>query len=123
MGRGLVGIMVARIGKRLDIKCFWQFAVPASNLAPSDYGLIEVITRCKQHFLITDPLAKDNPIVFASQGFYDLTEYTPEEILGFNCRCVPMFERLPHFLLAVTPLRCVTCATICWGCAQVSARA
>lgn len=64
-------------------------SIMEQTLTDDDYAFIEFVTRCKQHFIITDPLATDNPIVFASQGFYDLTGYAPQEILGFNCRCVP----------------------------------
>jgi len=36
--------------------------------------------------LITDPAQSDNPVVFASQGFYRLTGYDPDEVIGGNCR-------------------------------------
>lgn len=36
--------------------------------------------------LITDPHQEDNPIVYANQAFYNLTGYSPDEVLGFNCR-------------------------------------
>lgn len=55
-------------------------------LHDTDYALISSINATKRHFLITDPLAPDNPIVFASQGFFDLTGYRPDEVLGRNCR-------------------------------------
>ncbi|WP_244535112.1 STAS domain-containing protein [Gracilibacillus kekensis] len=35
---------------------------------------------------ITDPSKKDNPIIFANEGFHQLTGYTSEEIIGKNCR-------------------------------------
>ena len=35
---------------------------------------------------MTNPNEPDNPICFASQGFYDLTGYTPKETIGRNCR-------------------------------------
>nr|1G28_A Chain A, PHY3 PROTEIN [Adiantum capillus-veneris]1G28_B Chain B, PHY3 PROTEIN [Adiantum capillus-veneris]1G28_C Chain C, PHY3 PROTEIN [Adiantum capillus-veneris]1G28_D Chain D, PHY3 PROTEIN [Adiantum capillus-veneris]1JNU_A Chain A, Phy3 Protein [Adiantum capillus-veneris]1JNU_B Chain B, Phy3 Protein [Adiantum capillus-veneris]1JNU_C Chain C, Phy3 Protein [Adiantum capillus-veneris]1JNU_D Chain D, Phy3 Protein [Adiantum capillus-veneris] len=37
-------------------------------------------------FVITDPRLPDNPIIFASDRFLELTEYTREEVLGNNCR-------------------------------------
>ncbi|CAM9498119.1 unnamed protein product [Discosporangium mesarthrocarpum] len=40
----------------------------------------------QQSFVVTDPSLSDNPIVFASQGFLDLTGYRKEEVLGRNCR-------------------------------------
>ncbi|RYF44408.1 MAG: hybrid sensor histidine kinase/response regulator, partial [Cytophagaceae bacterium] len=36
--------------------------------------------------IITDPRQADNPIVFANPGFYELTGYTPSDVLGRNCR-------------------------------------
>ncbi|MCH1921745.1 PAS domain-containing protein, partial [Shewanella sp. A3A] len=39
-----------------------------------------------KNFVITDPRIPDNPIIFASDSFLELTEYTREEILGRNCR-------------------------------------
>ncbi|TWT53830.1 Autoinducer 2 sensor kinase/phosphatase LuxQ [Rubripirellula amarantea] len=37
-------------------------------------------------FVIVDALAKDHPIVYANQGFYSLTGFRPEDIVGRNCR-------------------------------------
>lgn len=36
--------------------------------------------------MLSDPRLPDNPIVFATPGFYRLTGYTPEQVLGRNCR-------------------------------------
>nr|7QF3_AAA Chain AAA, miniSOG (R57Q mutant) [Arabidopsis thaliana] len=40
----------------------------------------------EKSFVITDPRLPDNPIIFASDGFLELTEYSREEILGRNGR-------------------------------------
>lgn len=58
----------------------------ATQLHDTDYALIDSINTSRRHFLITDPLAPDNPIVFASSGFFALTGYPPQEVLGRNCR-------------------------------------
>jgi hypothetical protein len=55
-------------------------------ISKADFSLIETVTRCNKHFVISDPLAPDNPLVFASAGFHELTGYSPDEILGYNCR-------------------------------------
>ena len=35
---------------------------------------------------MTDPSLPDNPIVYATQGFLNLTGYTLDQVLGRNCR-------------------------------------
>lgn len=37
-------------------------------------------------FVISNPREPDCPIVYASAGFFSLTQYTPAEVLGRNCR-------------------------------------
>ncbi|CAM9231653.1 unnamed protein product [Choristocarpus tenellus] len=51
-----------------------------------DYSLVKALQTAQQNFVITDPTLPDNPIVFASQGFLELTGYTLDQILGRNCR-------------------------------------
>uniref|UniRef100_A0A126X2Y3 non-specific serine/threonine protein kinase n=1 Tax=Goodyera pubescens TaxID=78780 RepID=A0A126X2Y3_GOOPU len=48
--------------------------------------LATTLERIEKNFVITDPRLPDNPIIFASDSFLDLTEYSREEILGRNCR-------------------------------------
>ncbi|XP_066331479.1 phototropin-2-like isoform X1 [Miscanthus floridulus] len=48
--------------------------------------LATTLERIEKNFVITDPRLPDNPIIFASDSFLELTEYTREEILGRNCR-------------------------------------
>jgi putative two-component system response regulator len=36
--------------------------------------------------VITDPGLPDNPIIFANPGFYAITGYSTEEVIGHNCR-------------------------------------
>nr|AML77299.1 putative LOV domain-containing protein [Mesotaenium caldariorum] len=48
--------------------------------------LATTLERIQKNFVITDPRLPDNPIIFASDDFLELTEYTREEILGRNCR-------------------------------------
>ena len=37
-------------------------------------------------YVLSDPRLPDNPIVYASEGFYELTGYTSDQVLGRNCR-------------------------------------
>lgn len=56
------------------------------ELDNSDYSLIQSLTSGQQNFVLSDPRLPDNPIVYASDGFYQLTGYTREQVLGRNCR-------------------------------------
>jgi PAS domain-containing protein len=51
-----------------------------------DYTLVKALQTAQQNFVITDPSLPDNPIVYASQGFLNLTGYSMDQILGRNCR-------------------------------------
>lgn len=48
--------------------------------------MIESLSTGQQNFVLSDPRLPDNPVVFASEGFYTLTGYTREQVLGRNCR-------------------------------------
>ncbi|CAD6270894.1 unnamed protein product [Miscanthus lutarioriparius] len=48
--------------------------------------LATALERIEKNFVITDLRLPDNPIIFASDSFLRLTEYSREEILGRNCR-------------------------------------
>ena len=57
-------------------------------LEEPDYKLLKALKSGMQNFVITDPRLPDNPIVYASQGFLDITGYTLEQVLGRNCRFI-----------------------------------
>lgn len=57
-----------------------------STLGRQDFNLIASIKQSQQSFVITDPSLQDNPIVYASDGFLELTGYSREQVLGRNCR-------------------------------------
>nr|AML78290.1 putative LOV domain-containing protein [Agapanthus africanus] len=48
--------------------------------------LATTLERIEKNFVITDPRLPDNPIIYASDSFIELTEFSREEILGRNCR-------------------------------------
>lgn len=62
------------------------------TLDDPDYSLVKALQTAQQNFVISDPSAPDNPIVYASQGFLTLTGYCLDEVLGRNCR----FLQGPH---------------------------
>jgi PAS domain S-box-containing protein len=51
-----------------------------------DYRLIESLVTAQQNFVLSDPSLPDNPIVYCSEGFCQLTGYKRSEIIGRNCR-------------------------------------
>ncbi|KAM3418746.1 hypothetical protein BST61_g4720 [Cercospora zeina] len=46
----------------------------------------ELIPSLAEVYCISDPSVQDNPIVYASEEFYNLTQYTKEFAIGRNCR-------------------------------------
>lgn len=58
----------------------------STALVKSDFQLMESLSSGQQNFVLSDPRLPDNPIVFATPGFYKLTGYTQEQVLGRNCR-------------------------------------
>ena len=65
-------------------------SAPGGNDTPQsrDVGVLaSAIARATNEcFVITAPHIEDNPIVYASPGFYRTTEYEPREVIGRNCR-------------------------------------
>jgi len=70
------------------------------------YKLVKMVTEClvnevagrqtplmanlvgglSEVFCLTDPNQHDNPIIYASEEFYRLTGYGPDDVIGRNCR-------------------------------------
>ncbi len=44
------------------------------------------VEMTRMPMIVTDPRQPDNPIIFANQAFRGMTGYTPEELVGRNCR-------------------------------------
>ena len=44
------------------------------------------VQTTRMPMLITDPKRPDNPIIFANRAFCEMSGYSPQEILGHNCR-------------------------------------
>ena len=59
---------------------------PPAQLGRNDFDLIESLSAGKQSFVLTDPRLPDNPIVYCSDSFCELTGYTRNEVIGRNCR-------------------------------------
>jgi len=59
---------------------------PVKTLIEPDFRLMSALSNSQQNFAISDPSLPDNPIVYCSQGFLELTGYTLDQVLGRNCR-------------------------------------
>ncbi|XP_038995932.1 phototropin-2-like isoform X1 [Hibiscus syriacus] len=71
--------------KDIEITDSWERAERERDIRQG-FDLATTLERIEKNFVITDPRIPDNPIIFASDSFLELTEYTREEILGRNCR-------------------------------------
>lgn len=63
-----------------------KFAGPGAVLQACDLKFAEGLHKTRQNFCLSDPSLPDNPIVYASQAFLNMTGYHLNEILGRNCR-------------------------------------
>lgn len=72
-----------------DIKSLARQFDPTKELGETDEILIAMLnSKGHEHipFCVCDPDKKDNPIIFSSDGFCELTGYSHGEIEGKNCR-------------------------------------
>ena len=71
-------------------KFLYQVALSTSRasaiLEHADDNVMAAIQAAQRSYAITDPSLPDNPIIFASKGFLELTGYSLENTLGRNCR-------------------------------------
>lgn len=52
----------------------------------SGFLLVKALQSSQPSFCVTDPQLPDNPIVYASDNFIELTGYERRQVLGRNCR-------------------------------------
>lgn len=64
----------------------WTLFESYKELCEVDKVLVDTLTDRKDMFCITDPSLYDNPIVYVSDDFIDMTGYSRHEINGINCR-------------------------------------
>lgn len=55
-------------------------------LTQNDFLLVKALQSSQPSFCVTDPQLPDNPIVYASDNFIQLTGYERSQVLGRNCR-------------------------------------
>eukprot|EP00798_Chlamydomonas_sp_ICE-L_P013927 gene13927-19857_t len=49
-------------------------------------NLTQVLSGLRHTFVVADATLPDMELIYASEGFYDMTGYGPDEVLGRNCR-------------------------------------
>ena len=85
--------------------------------------LATTVERIQQNFVICDPNLPDCPIVFASDGFIELTEYPRHEILGRNCRseCISQHTCCisQKGIYSVHHQHMIQIRPACWSCIHV----
>ncbi|MBK1657742.1 histidine kinase famiy protein [Paracraurococcus ruber] len=65
----------------------WQEArIQRPGLDDRGTVFFAAVEMTRMPMVVTDPNLPDNPIVFANGAFLDLTGFTPDDILGLNCR-------------------------------------
>ena len=75
--------------------------VATQTLHAEDFGLVRALQLGQQSFLITDPTLTDNPIVFVSSGFIELTGYSIDQVSS-NTHITPNCPRIHVFGLSAT---------------------
>jgi diguanylate cyclase (GGDEF)-like protein/PAS domain S-box-containing protein len=53
----------------------------------------EIFDQASIGITFSDPNREDNPIIYANQHFYDIYGYTPDEVIGKNCRFLQAKDR------------------------------
>ena len=66
--------------------CATENNVSLEALSAADTALVKSISLTNHNFVVSDAIAVDNPIVYASESFYKLTGFSPQEVIGQNCR-------------------------------------
>ena len=64
----------------------------------------EFVSLFNASFIFTDPALPDNPIVWASKGFTDLSGYEQSDFIGKNCRFLQGPETRKQDVLAIRKL-------------------
>lgn len=56
------------------------------DLPDIDEVKVSVMKSCQSNFVISDPHKPDDPIIYVSPGFTDMTGYDAKEMINKNCR-------------------------------------
>ncbi|KFH41142.1 White collar 1 protein-like protein [Hapsidospora chrysogenum ATCC 11550] len=80
-------VMSILVGPSLETLIFRVLTVQQLQVRCRPHPVIDLgPVDCSVSLTLCDLELPDWPIVYASEGFYELTGYTPKEVLGRNCR-------------------------------------
>ncbi|MGJ8546389.1 MAG: PAS domain-containing protein [Sulfitobacter sp.] len=74
---------------------------PAGWELKNDKAIALAIRHARIPLCISDPTASDNPIVFANDAFFELTGYSPDEVIGHNCRLLQGPDTTPESVASI----------------------
>jgi len=77
-----------------------------SLILEKDNGIIPqvlsaILDECVNGVTLADPDLEDAPIVYANKAFEDLTGYSQEDIIGYNCRFLQGEDRQQEARFAI----------------------
>jgi PAS domain S-box-containing protein len=82
----------------------------------TNYQFAAAIASMTMGVVISDPYQPDNPVIFANGGFTRMTGYTPQEIIGRNCRFLQGPDTDPEIVreirAAIASRQAITCTLI-----------
>jgi len=81
------------------IKFIFGYTVSTMDGLQSQAAALDAFfSQYNLNFVISDPREPDNPIIYASEGFFRMTGYTPAETLNKNCRFLQVRKRDRKFV-------------------------
>ncbi len=74
-----------------------------SGSEPTDAELLDLLEaeEVEMSVVISDPALPDNPMIYVSEEFERQTGYSPEEVVGSNCRFLQGPGTDPHAVQAI----------------------
>lgn len=83
---GLAGDILMSCASKMPSMVADSAGQATALLDQSGFLLVKALQSSQPSFCVTDPQMPDNPIVYASDSFIELTGYSRAQVLGRNCR-------------------------------------
>lgn len=75
-----------RLGETVEELVTGRAGTPAEIPEPSASAVVRAVEKAPVGITLSDPSLPDNPLVYANEGYAELTGYDTEAVLGRNCR-------------------------------------